>query len=364
MEHRSIYEYLGGMIMSELRQYTIGEFWNKLLSGVAMAIVVAVTPGAIIAPFIQGLAQHSSFWMTILNATNLGTYIVPVAAAILAADQFGFTMIEKASVALASFAGSGAVVYSKGAWTLVGMGDLINTILVIAIAIVLIFLVRNYVGSFSIIWEPILCASVVGSFGMWSYTYVHMISMGVGSILNSFTNLQPVLLCTLIAMSFAVIIATPLSTVGLAYAIGINGIAGGAASVGATACFMMVAVATYKVNGKGVSFSMFWGSVKMMLANFVKHPRMLLPIALVGAMVGFTDSFIQVKNASEYAGFGQPVGPINSFTYMSGSAVLNIFLLALIYFILPILYSIIVYLIFRKIPKLYDENDWKVDLNK
>lgn len=350
--------------MKELKQYKMGEFWNKLLSGVAMAIVVAVTPGAIIAPFISGLVAHSAFWSTINTATNMGTYVVPVAAAILAADQFGFTMIEKASVSLAAIVGSGAVVYSKGTWTLVGMGDLINTILVIAIAIVVIFLVRNYVGSFSIIWEPILCASVVGSFGMWSYTYVHMISMGVGDILNSFTTLQPVLLCTLIAMSFAVIIATPLSTVGLAYAIGITGIAGGAASVGVTACFMMVAVATYKMNGKGVSFAMFWGSVKMMLANFVKHPRMFLPIAVVGAMIGFTDSFIGIQAGSEFAGFGQPVGPINSFTYMHGSFAVNILILALIYFILPILYSVVVYFIFKRFPKLYNENDWKVDLNK
>ncbi|MDH5106832.1 PTS sugar transporter subunit IIC [Lentilactobacillus diolivorans] len=350
--------------MQELRKYKFGEFWNMLLSGVAMAIVVAVTPGAIIAPFISGLAKSNSFWATVSTATSMGIYIVPVAAAILAADQFGFTMIEKASVSLAAMAGSGAVKYSNGTWTLVGMGDLINTIIIIAVAIVLIFLIRNHVGSFSIIWEPILCGSIVGSFGMWSYKYVHMISMGVGNILNLFTTLQPILLCTLIAMSFAVIIATPLSTVGLAYAIGIDGIAGGAASVGVTACFMMVAVATYKINGKGVSFAMFWGSVKMMLANFVKHPRMLLPIAVVGALTGLTDSFIGIKAGPAFAGFGQPVGPINSFTYMNGSTWLNVTVLALIYFILPIGYSIIIYSIFKKMPRLYNDNDWRVDLNK
>ncbi len=91
---------------------------------------------------------------------------------------------------------------------------------------------------------------------------------------------------------------------------------------------------------------------------------MLLPIAVVGGLTGLTDSFIQVKNASEYAGFGQPVGPINSFTYMTGSVGTNILLLALIYFILPILYSLIVYLIFKKMPKLYCDSDWQVDLNK
>ena len=30
--------------MEELSKYKMGEFWNKLLSAVAMAIVVAVTP--------------------------------------------------------------------------------------------------------------------------------------------------------------------------------------------------------------------------------------------------------------------------------------------------------------------------------
>ena len=350
--------------MNELKQYKFGEFWNLLLSGVAMAIVVAVTPGAIIAPFIGGLAKSSDFWAAVNTATNVGTYIVPVAAAILAANQFGFNMIEKASVSLAALAGSGAVDYSKGTWTLVGMGDLINTILVIAVAIVVIFLVRNYVGSFSIIWEPILCGSVVGALGMWSYRYVHMISMAVGDVLNSFTDLQPILLCTLIAMSFAVIIATPLSTVGLAYAIGINGIAGGAASVGVTSCFMMVAVATYKMNGKGVSFAMFWGSVKMMLANFVKHPRMLIPIAMVGALTGLTDSFLNIKNSAACAGFGQPVGPINSFTYMHGSVMSNIIILALIYFIIPIIFSLLVYFVIKRFPSLYNEQDWIVDISK
>ncbi|MGY4790084.1 PTS sugar transporter subunit IIC [Pediococcus pentosaceus] len=350
--------------MNELKAYKASEFWNKLLSGVAMAIVVAVTPGAIISPFISGLVKFNDCWSVVNSATNIGTYVVPVAAAILAADQFEFTMIEKTSVSLAALAGSGAIVYSNGVWSLVGMGDLINTILVISISIALIFIVRPFVGSFSIIWEPILCGSVIGSLGMWTYGYVHMISMGIGKILNLFTTLQPMLLCTLIAMSFAIIIATPLSTVGLAYAIGISGIAGGAASVGVTSCFMMVAVATYKVNGKGVSFAMFWGSVKMMLANFVKHPRMLLPIAVVGALTGFTDSFFYIKAAPAYAGFGQPVGPINSFTYMNGSIIFNVINLALIYFILPIAYSIITYFVFKKYPKLYNENDWKVDLNK
>lgn len=350
--------------MEELTKYRFGEFWNKLLSAVAMAIIVAVTPGAIISPFISGLASHSAFWTTINNASNMCMYIVPVAAGVLAAGEFDFNRIERASVGLSALMGSGAVKFSKGTWTLVGMGDLINTILVIAVAIVVIFLTRNYVRSFSIILDPIICGSIVGALGMWSYTYVHMISTAVGDVLNAITKLQPTLMCTLIAMCFAIIIATPLSTVGLAYAIGISGIAGGAASVGATSCFMIVAICTFRQNGAGVSLAMFWGGVKMMLANFVKHPRMFVPVAIVGAITGFIDSFIRVKNSADVAGFGQPVGPINSYTWMHGPAAINIFILAMIYFVLPIAISFVVYFIMRKLPKIYNESDWKVDISK
>lgn len=350
--------------MKELRKYRFGEFWNKLLSAVAMAIIVAVTPGAIISPFISGLAGHSAFWSTINNASNMCMYIVPVAAGVLAAGEFDFNRIERASVGLSALMGSGAVKLSKGTWTLVGMGDLINTILIIAVAIVVIFLTRRYVRSFAIIVDPIMCGSIIGSFGMWSYKYVHMISTAVGDVLNAITKLQPTLMCTLIAMSFAIIIATPLSTVGLAYAIGISGIAGGAASVGATSCFMIVAICTFRQNGAGVSLAMFWGGVKMMLANFVKRPRMFIPVAIVGAITGFIDSFIRVKNSSDVAGFGQPVGPINSYTWMHGPAAINILILAMIYFVLPIAISFVVYFIMRRMPKIYDDNDWKVDVSK
>lgn len=350
--------------MKELKKYHLGDFLNRIMSAIAMAIVVAVTPGAIIVPFISGLSKTNTFWATINTAANMGMYIVPVAAGLLAANQFGFNMIEKSSVAMAALIGSGAVDYSNGTWTLVGMGDLINIILVITLAIIVIFLIRKYVGSFSIIWDPIICGTLVGALGMWSYKYVHMISTGIGDLLNSITKLQPMLMSTLIAMAFAVIIATPLSTVGLAYAIGINGIAGGAASVGVTACFMMVAVATYKVNGKGVSFAMFWGSVKMMLANFVRSPRMLLPIAIVGAITGFGDSFIGIKNNAACAGFGQPVGPINSYTYMTGSTIMKLVVLAVIYFILPLLVSYIVHKLLQRFPKIYNEDDWHIDLDQ
>lgn len=353
--------------MTSLKEYTMGDFWNRIMSAVAMAIVVAVTPSAIVGPLFQALATHGAFWSALNTACNMATYAVPVLCGALAAGQFNFTMIERASVALATLLGSGAVNYSAkggGTFTLVGMGDLINTIIVTALAVFAIFLIRDYVGSFAIIWDPIVATCIVGGIGMFIYPYVHLVSTTVGGILNSFTNLQPVLMCTLLGMAFAVIIATPLSTVGLAYAFGITGIAGGASSVGVSACFLAVAYACSKVNGKGVVVAMVFGSVKMMLANFLKHPQMLIPLAITGALTGFTDSFIQVKNVAADAGFGIPVGPINAYTLMSGSVGTKLLTIALIYFILPTIYGILAYYLCTHVFHFIKDEYWKVDLDK
>ena len=51
-------------------------------------------------------------------------------------------------------------------------------------------------------------------------------------MLNSFTELQPVLMSMLISMVFSFIIISPLSTVAIAMAIGLSGIAAGSASIG------------------------------------------------------------------------------------------------------------------------------------
>ena len=41
--------------MTELKQYSPGAFWNKVMSAVAMAIVVSVTPSAINASMLMAL---------------------------------------------------------------------------------------------------------------------------------------------------------------------------------------------------------------------------------------------------------------------------------------------------------------------
>ena len=84
----------------------------------------------------------------------------------------------------------------------------------------------------ALIVYPTIVGGLSATIGVLILPYVHMITTGIGNMVNSFTELQPVLMCMLISMVFSFIIISPLSTVAIAIAIGITGLAAGSASIG------------------------------------------------------------------------------------------------------------------------------------
>ena len=77
----------------------------------------------------------------------------------------------------------------------------------------------------ALIVYPTIVGGLSATIGVLILPYVHMITTGIGNMVNSFTELQPVLMCMLISMVFSFIIISPLSTVAIAIAIGITGLA-------------------------------------------------------------------------------------------------------------------------------------------
>lgn len=69
----------------------------------------------------------------------------------------------------------------------------------------------------------------------------------------------------LIAMSFSVIIISPISTVAIAYAIGLSGLASGGVctNLGIVATTAVLVMGSIKVNKSGVSVAILLGAMKM-----------------------------------------------------------------------------------------------------
>ena len=213
----------------------------------------------------------------------------------------------------------------------------------------------------ALIVYPTIVGGLSATIGVLILPYVHMITTGIGNMVNSFTELQPVLMCMLISMVFSFIIISPLSTVAIAIAIGITGLAAGSASIGISATEAVLLIGTSKVNRVAVPISIFFGGVKMMMPNMVKYPIIMLPILITAGISGIAGSLIGT-GTKESAGFGfiGMIGPISAFKFLHvDSAILSILLIILGFFVVPLVTAFILDIIFRKVLRLYTNDIYK-----
>ena len=87
-----------------------------------------------------------------------------------------------------------------------------------------------------------------------------------------------------------------MSTVAIAIAIGLSGIAAGSASIGIAATEAVLLIGTSKVNHVGIPLSIFFGGVKMMMPNMVKYPVIMIPIFLTAAISGIFRDYWYFRN--------------------------------------------------------------------
>lgn len=245
---------------------------------------------------------------------------------------------------ISAFVGSGAAVFQDKAWMLIGIGDLINTMLTASASVLIILWIKDRLGSLNIILLPIIAGGLAGLIGILSLPYVKLITSTLGQLINSFTNLQPVLMCVLIAIVFSILIISPISTVAIAMAIGISGMASGAANLGVAAAATMLVIGSLKVNKSGITLAILMGAMKMMMPNLIKYPIIILPIAVTAAMSGLAGAIFNIQGTPASAGFGYSglVGPINALKFMDGNIGLNLVILALAYIVIPVITGVIV----------------------
>lgn len=337
------------------------EFINKVLAGVAMGIVVGLIPNAILGELFKYLSQYHDVFAT-LNSVVVGIqFTVPVLVGVLIAMEFKMNPLQTVIVGTASFIGSGAASFLENRWVLTGIGDLINTMITASIAVLLIMLIRDKFKSLTIILLPIVAGGVAGFIGILLLPYVQLLTTGIGHIINSFTNLQPLIMYVLIAVAFSILVVSPISTVAISIAIGLTGLSAGAANIGIIAGTFMLVVGTLRVNNSGVPIAVFLGAMKMMMPNLLRYPIIMIPLALTSSVTAVVASFFKIEVTTEAAGFGLAgmVGPISALKFMGSGMVMNIIIVVLVYFVVPLITAFIVHHLCTKVFKLYDPSVFK-----
>lgn len=329
-------------------------FFNKLLTGTAQGTIIALIPNAVLGAILKYFADIKVIEM-IIHAAQIFQVGTALIIAALIAKQFDLTPPKMMIVGGAAFAGSGVIKFNPevGGFIAAGTGDIINIMLTASIAVLMMLWIDTKFGSVEIIALPIVVGIGAGLAGMLMYPYVTQITVAIGKVINNFTDFQPIIMSILIACSFAALIISPITTVAIGMAIQLNGVSAGAAAMGIAATTTVLVINSWKVNESGVTLAVSLGGMKMMMPNLFKYPIILVPCLVTAAISAIPVALFNISGTPNSAGFGLVglVGPLASL-----DAGLNVALLIISWFIVPIAAGLFSKFLFEKVLKLYDSN--------
>lgn len=327
----------------------------NVLNGVAVAIVVGLIPNAVLGGLFGYLSQYAAIFATLENVVGMMQFAIPVMTGVLIAMQFNMKPLQTVITGAAAFVGSGAAELTESGWQLTGIGDLFNIMITSAIAVGIMLLIKDKLGSLNIILLPIIGGGFAGFLGLLLLPYVAKITSGLGLIINGVTSAQPIVMSIIISVLFSFIIISPISTIATAYAVGISGVAAGAAGIGVSAAAIMLFVGTYKVNKLGVPLAIILGGMKMMMPNMIRYPILLLPVTLTAAVSGLVSGLLNIQGTAASAGFGLGglASPIKSLELLGGSLGIGLFKIIISYILVPLISAIIFHYLFVKVFKIY-----------
>ena len=214
------------------------------------------------------------------------------------------------------------------------------------------------VGVASLVAAPIgAAASAVGDFVKWA------------------TVLQPFWMGILVSVVIGIALTLPISSAAICAALGLTGLAGGAAVAGCCAQMVGFAVMSFRENRWGGLVAQGVGTSMLQMPNIVKNPKIWIPPTLASAITGplATCLFkLEMNGSAVSSGMGTCgfVGQIGVYTgwvsdVASGAKAaitpMDWAGLVLICFVLPALLSWIFCEILRRIGWI-GENDLKLDL--
>lgn len=324
----------------------------KILNGMSLGIVIALVPAAMF----NKIAEVLGF-TNLLTFFSISTSLMCLLIGFCIALQFKFDPISSASLAVATMIAGGAIRVVDGALVLNGSGDILNSAIGATLAVAIILLLQDKLKTYKLLVLPLLVIIVVGSITQLTLAPVSQITKAIGVIINNFTLLQPFIMVVLIALSFALLIVSPISTVAIAVAIELGGGASAAANIGVTAVAISLAILSFSSNGLGTSLAHILGSPKIQMANFVKKPIMLLPGLLSAVIASIFVPILHLAGTKMSAGFGLTglIGPLGHLEIV-GVSTSSVIAAVIGFIIIPTITSFIsIYIIKNKLGLVKDE---------
>ena len=226
-----------------------------------------------------------------------------------------------------------------------------------------------------IIVTPFVTITIGVLLAIWWAPAIGSAASAVGNAIMWATELQPFFMGIIVSVIVGVALTLPISSAAICAALGLTGLAGGAAVAGCCAQMVGFAVLSFRENRWGGLFAQGLGTSMLQMGNIVKNPRIWIPATLASAVTGpIATCVFQLKmnGAAVASGMGTCglVGQIGIYTgwvndveagLKASITMFDWISLILICFILPGVLTWLFGLFFRKINWI-KENDLKLDL--
>lgn len=137
-----------------------------------------------------------------------------------------------------------------------------------------------------ILMTPLVTIGVGVTLSVWCAPALGYAAMKLGSLIMWATNLQPFLMGILVSVFVGIALTLPISSAAICAALGLTGLAGGAAVAGCCAQMIGFAVMSFPENRFGGLISQGIGTSMLQMGNIVKNPRIWIAPILTSAITG------------------------------------------------------------------------------
>ncbi|NCB32445.1 MAG: PTS sugar transporter subunit IIC [Erysipelotrichia bacterium] len=170
-----------------------------------------------------------------------------------------------------------------------------------------------------ILVTPLVTIGIGAVLSAWWAPALGSAAMKVGSVIMWATELQPFWMGMLVSALVGIALTLPISSAAICAALGLTGLAGGAALAGCCAQMVGFAVMSFHENGFSGLISQGIGTSMLQMGNIVKNPRIwIAPIAasLITGPISTCLFHLQMNGAAVSSGMGTCglVGQIGVYT--------------------------------------------------
>lgn len=217
-----------------------------------------------------------------------------------------------------------------------------------------------------------ICSGVLLS--MLVAPYIGQAASWFGGLIMWATELHPFVMGIIVSVIVGMVLTLPISSAAICAALGLTGLAGGAAVAGCSAQMVGFAVMSYRENKVGGLVSQGLGTSMLQMGNIVRRPQIWIPPTLAAAITGpIATCLFKMRMDGEAIASGMGtcglVGQIGVYTgwvndmaegTKSAITLFDWAGLILVCFVLPAILSEVFCLILRKIGWIR-ENDLKLE---